>query len=429
MGDYLFKDLEGPDLDHPDSAIRLGSVVHRFKVPRITKPVSFQNSFSTVGKNDKTRRLMKSADDARERLSEGANAAKVSAERVVADARRYQPLIHSILLSCKVQPEQARLDERLVFEWKSGIEDKPKAYRSEAMMYDLVMDVAAQGLGHALSATEHSVAGDFAAASREYATAAGIMNNLANDQLPKWIAKGSRNMKEDQLPVECSPAVCKALVTLFGANGQQMAVATLLMKDGKPNYGLIGKLCLGIAEQLEEFVSMMRREAFDAMGKITPDFFTLLTLQINVQKSLTLYFQSRAAWEKEDHGTAIALLSEASVQLQPRPHAAAEGVPDVQQFPALCALHDDLKDLRSHMALLLRAWEKDNSRVFFAKVPQRVPATSKLAEGHQMKKMAEFVLEEAEPVLLELPDGALKRSDSDLARELQHRINLGEDDM
>jgi hypothetical protein len=37
-------------------------------------------------------------------------ATKVSHERVVADARRYQPFIHQILLSCKVQPEMARLD-------------------------------------------------------------------------------------------------------------------------------------------------------------------------------------------------------------------------------------------------------------------------------------------------------------------------------
>ena len=79
------------------------------------------------------------------------------------------------------------------------------------------------------------------------------------------------------------------------------------------------------------------------------------------------------------------------------------------------------------MALLLRAWEKDNSSVFFEKVPQRVPAGKKLQEGLQMKKKTEYKLEEAEPVLLALPEGALERSDSDLARELQERLNAGEE--
>lgn len=427
MGDYLYKDPEGPNLDHPDSAIRLACVVHRFKVPRITRKVSFAKSFSTVGRSsDKTRQLMRSADDVRGRLQDAVTAKVVSAERCIAEARRYQPLIHSILLSCKVQPEQARLDERLIFEWKSGIEHQPDAFSSEAMMYDLVMCGAGEALGHAASATESSVAGEFAAASRAYAAAAGIFDFLAEDQLPKWIAKGSA-VDEKKLPAECHPGTAKALRTLFMANGQQMAVATVLIKPGKPNYGLLAKLCLGIVEQLEEFVSLMRREAFDQMGRMDSDFFTLIALQINVQKSLTLYFQARQLWEQDAHGTAIALLSESTVALRDRPHSAAEGVPDVRKTASLCALAPDLKDLRGHMALLLRSWEKDNSSVFFEAVPQRVPAEQKLREGLQMKKKTDYQLEEAEPVLLALPEGALQRSDSDLARELQERLNAGDD--
>lgn len=426
MADYLFKDITGPNLDHPDSAIRLASVVHRFKVPKITCALSFAKSFSTTGRADKTRKLMLNADDVRNRLMEAVTAGKISAERVTAEAVRYQPMIHSILLSCKVQPEQARLDERLVFEWKSGIEEKPAAFRSEAMMYEFVMTCVCEALGQAVSATEKSVAGDFAAASRDYATAAGIFHFLAEEHLPKWIAKGSQ-VDESNLPAECHPPMAKALKILFMTNGQQMAVATVLMKDGKPNYGLLAKLCLGIAEQLEEFVSLLRREAFTQMARMDPNFFTLITLQINVQKSLTLYFQARSLWDVEDFGIAIALLSEATVALKQRDHVAANGVPDVNAIPALKPLADDLKDLRGHMALLLRAWEKDNSSVYFTKVPQHIPAGKKLQEGLQMKKKTDYSLQEAEPVLLVLPDNALKRSDSDLAREMQQRLNSGDD--
>ena len=99
--EYLYKDLKGPNLDHPDSMIRIGSVVNYFGVPAIgSRKVSFRASFATVGQADATRKLIANADDTRTRLAEGLSASKVSAERVVDDAKRYIPLIHSILLSC-----------------------------------------------------------------------------------------------------------------------------------------------------------------------------------------------------------------------------------------------------------------------------------------------------------------------------------------
>lgn len=424
MGDYLFSDVKGPNLEHPDSAIRLASVVHRFRLPKIARQVNFVRSFNSVGSNNKTRKLMVGANDARDRLFEALSAGKLSAERVMNDSERYQPMIHSVLLSCKVQPEQARLDERLVFEWKSGIEGKPTAFKSEAMMYDFVMTVVCQGLGNATLSTEKSVAGDFAAASRGYAAAAGIFDNLAQEHLPKWISKGS-NVDEDSLPLECQPEIAAALKTLFMANGQQMAVATLLMKEGKPNEGLVAKLCLGIAELLEDFVSQTRRAGADVLARMDTDFFGLIALEVAVQKSLSLYFQARMLWTDQRHGLAIGMLSEAGVALRQRESAGAEGVPDISKSTALRPLMDDLKDLRSHMALLLRSWEKDNSSVYFESVPQRVPASEKIQEGIQMKKMAPFELKEAEPVLLALPkDKMMKRTDSDLARELQARLNM-----
>lgn len=424
MADYLYKDLEAPNLDHPDSCIRLACAVHRFKVPRIMRKVNFATSFSTVGRSDKTRKLMLNADDARARLTEALDAKKISAERVTGDAKRYQPMIQSILLSCKVQPEEARLDERLIFSWVSGVEEAPKTFKSEAIMYDLVMTVVSEGLGRAAGATEYSVAGDFAAASRDYAAAAGIFKFLATDHLPKWISKGSK-VDDEQLPSECHAPFAKALSNLFMANGQQMAVATVLIKPGSPNYALLAKLCLGIAGQMEEFVSNIRRESFHQLARLDKDFFTLLAFQIAVQKSLSLYFQARDQWNKMEYGIAIALMSEASVALRTRDSDDSPGVPEIQGTP-LKILKADLDDLRTHFAKVLRCWEKDNSSVFFQSVPQHVPAGKKLLEGHKMNKAADYKLEEAEPVLLVLPEGDLQRSDSDLARELQKRLNAGE---
>jgi hypothetical protein len=48
------------NLDHPDSAIRLASAVHRFQVPKMNpeRKISFARSFSTTGRHEKTRKLM-----------------------------------------------------------------------------------------------------------------------------------------------------------------------------------------------------------------------------------------------------------------------------------------------------------------------------------------------------------------------------------
>lgn len=317
-------------------------------------------------------------------------------------------------------------------------------------MFDMVMTIVCQGLGNAGMATEASIGGEFAAASRHYKAAAGIFNFLANQQLPTWSAKGS-NVSEETLPVECSVHVAEAMEKLFMANAQQMAVATVLIKPGVPNYSLLGKLCLGISEELDKFVNKLRKKSFSLMTRIDSDIFSLITFQVALQKSLSLYFQARALWDKMDYGIAISLLSQATVELQTQQGGSGAGVPDVSKSTSLKPLGKELTDLRDHMNKLLHMWEKDNSAVYFESVPQKVPADKKLQEGLVMGKQDPYKLDEVEPVLLSLPDEAessgggssqppppppyssisrppaVERSDSDLARELQQRLDAGMD--
>lgn len=293
-------------------------------------------------------------------------------------------------------------------------------------MFDKIMCIATEGLGYAVSATENSVSGEFAAASRDYASAAGIFECLQTDQLPKWIARGKK-VDDSDLPSECHAPFCHALKTLFMANGQQMAVATVLMKPGTPNYSLLAKLCYGIADQLEEFVCMLRKDCARQMDRMDSDFFALLGFSIQLQKSLSLYFQARSCWDSTDYGIAIGLLSEAAVALRTRESLASVGMPDLKQTAVLEPLNKELLDLRKHMKDLLHTWEKDNSQVYFESVPPRVPESKKLQEGIKMNRVTAYKIEPVEPVLLVLPEGAIERSDSDLARELQERLNAGED--
>lgn len=370
---------------------------------------------------------MLKADDQRKKLLDALLADKVSHERVVAEAKRYQPHIHRILVSCKFQPEMARLDERLIFEWMSGVETNHNYFTSEAIMMDVTMCILCEGLGKAGVATEASMAGEFAAASREYAAAAGIFQFLAEDHLPKWIARGTKT-NEDDLPVECCTSTAKGLSIMFQANAQQMAIATVLIKPGKPNYSLVAKLCLGVEEQLDEFISHMRKEAFNQMSRIEKDFFTLVNFQITLQKSLCYYFYARSTWDEGDYGLAIAILSEATVYLRTEDSSSTKrGMPDVAKIPSLQALTGDLNDLRSHMGNLLREWEKDNSNVFFETVPRSVPTDKKLERGVRLNKVEKYHFADVDPVLLSMPENALKRTDSDLARELQEKLNAGEE--
>jgi hypothetical protein len=52
------------------------------------------------------------------------------------------------------------------------------------------------------------------------------------------------------------------------AMAQQMAVATVLVKPGAPNYALVGKLCAGIADDLESFIATLRSKSPTHMARI-----------------------------------------------------------------------------------------------------------------------------------------------------------------
>merc|ERR1711862_448678 len=79
-----------------------------------------------------------------------------------------------------------------------------------------------------------------------------------------------------------------------------------------------GKLCYGISDQLEEFIAMLRKDCTKQMDRLDSDFFQLLAFSIQLQKSLSLYFQARSYWDNTEYGIAIGLLSEATVALRTR---------------------------------------------------------------------------------------------------------------
>ena len=406
-------DLDDPCLaPHPDSAVRLASALHRFSCPElITGNLSFRDHFcKTPDALDLTRR----ADYKRKLLSRALTDVglgdPVSHQSIVSAAQQYIPLIHQILLSCRNLPESAR---PLVFEWKSGIDKgvtETNSFRSEAIMYELVMSISCVGMGRAGKACEDSTAGDFAAASRELLQAAGVMDFLAEHLLPQWTARRS-NEEEMYWPSEASIGVCDSFKTL-SAMGQQMAVALVLSKEGVPNYELahydtlldwLAKLSLGIAEHMDLFLNTLKSEASLQMSRMDPTFFSLLAFQGSLQRGLSYYFLARKSWADGDYGIAISMMREAMPYLRPRSSAtAAKGLPPLDSRSGLEALEEDVDELRSHMRALLDAYE--------TYVPDSVPEDKNLASGLMVMKtdglMAMkteeymYTLEEVDPVPL-----------------------------
>lgn len=444
------------ELGHPDSMIRLASAVHRFRCPEIGKEknLSFEKAFKTSGSHPKTKALTSQADSCRKSLAKALagteKSGTVSYKTIVSASQNYLPLIHQILVTCRVQPEMARLDERLVFEWASGIEKTKKFFKSEALMYEMVMVLASEAMGAAGSACDECISGDFTTASRGFTKAAGMMRFLSEDQLPKWIARGNA-IDEADLPAEATVGLCESMKVLFLAVAQQMAVATVLVKPGVPNYSLLSKLTLSIAEQFDMFMSSISSKASNQKSKMDADFFKLMALQIPLQRSLSLYFQARSVWDQKDKfGLAIALLKEAISKLKTRSKPTGDGLPEIEAKSSLKSLKNDLLDMTAHMNKVLRAWEKDNGSVYFDRVPPFVPEDAKLTNGIAITKPEPYTLVDVEPAPLSLPSAMTGMApppfpssmppppaypsapppayndDEALARELQRKLNAGE---
>jgi len=421
------------DLSHPDAMVKLSSTVLRFRCPTIDKTkgfnISFVKSFKTVGTHATTKSVLEQADSSRSYLrnalaTEGTD---IPHKRIIGAAQKYLPMINQILLACKFQPESARLDVRLLFEWASGIEKIPRSFKSEAIMYELIMTIVTEGLGTAGLACDESANGDFASASRNFKRASGIMQFIATDQLPQWISKA--NLDEQELPSEITIGACEALAMLFLANAQQMAIAATLVKSGVPKYSLLAKLSLGVTEQLEIFVKAIRSKAPTQKSLMDPDFYTLMAFQIELHRSLSNYFLGRSHWEGGEYGLAISFLCSAISMIRTRTSIVGKGLPEISSKSSLKAIEGDLDQLRSHMNILLTSWEKDNSKIYFEKVPFSVPQDKQLMNGVHMMKAEEYKMDDVDPLPLTLPGDdkpyvpSIEDADHEMARRLQEQLN------
>lgn len=267
-------------------------------------------------------------------------------------------------------------------------------------MFELVLALATYALSESNLGCDACIDGEFPQAARQFSKTAGVFQYLGDDLLPNWMAHSKQHAEmERESLAETRVGVAVAFTSLYMAMSQQMAVATILVKPGVPNYALVGKLCSGIADDLDSFVSTLRSKASIHMSRMDPSFLTLITFSINVQRAISLYCLSRSLWTATEYGVAIAALSEATVAMRTRTTPTGRGLPEVEPNGPLQSLVGEVNGFRLHMGSLLKSWEKDNSLVYFDKVPPSVPANKALKSIH-LKKVEEYALEMRDPLPL-----------------------------
>ena len=249
--------------------------------------------------------------------------------------------------------------DRLVFEWTSSLEveakrgKKPVLYKSEAMMYDMVMTIASQAFAEAHLANAEAKAENFVEATKHYKSASGVMSFLANEQLPKWAGQGN-NAFDHNLPCETSIEVCEAFAQMFLAMAQQMAVATVLRKPGEPNVGLLAKLSLGVAEKFEGCLAIFRGKTTKNLPRIDPAIISYVENQSKLHRSLSEYYQARTMWDKILLGDRLTGYGIAIVMLRESINVLASLSKSISTKSRLIVLLD-------HMKMVLASWEKDNN--------------------------------------------------------------------
>jgi len=267
-------------------------------------------------------------------------------------------------------------------------------------MFEFALSLNTHALSEANLGCDSCSKGDFPSASRQFAKTAGIFMYLGEDILPSWMANCTDQAeRENESLAETKTGVAVAFTLLFQAMSQQMAVATVLAKPDVPNYALLGKLCLGIADDLDSFLATLRSEAPVQMQRIDPGFLKLVVFNSSIQRTLSLYFFARGLWNSSEYGVAISAIREAwsAITNQTKPRLSGRAAPEIQFNGTLHAMRDEVNSFKQHINELLKSWEKDNSQIYFEEVPYSVPVSKALKLIH-LKKAEEYAIQSRDPL-------------------------------
>jgi len=355
---------------------------------------------------------------------------------VISSVNQFLPYAFQLMNSVLQASEGVRLEAKLEFKWESGLSTARGGRRmaensDPALMFDLGMAVAAKAL--ALGNLATLAAGDLRSGAGGAGPAVAHLREAAG--LWAWVA--AERLPERYAHAECAAAVAEGLGQWCLARAQLAAAAQMALKYDASKDALLAKLCVGAAQMIKRAVDGMRARAGPQYERLPAPFLAQLALSSSLAQGLAYLYVARAAAAEQRAGLAVAAIRRAQELVGERAGPAAVGLPPLDG--PLQEIQGEVAALRAHIQRTEAAYNKDNSSVYFLPVPDGRDV--ELPGAVTMKQATPFAPPELPPLDLEGrgasasssgekaegEEGKRERTDSDLARELQEKLNAGED--
>mmetsp|Transcript_2408 Transcript_2408/g.3399 ORF Transcript_2408/g.3399 Transcript_2408/m.3399 type:complete len:405 (+) Transcript_2408:84-1298(+) len=383
-----------------------------FQLPR-TESVSFSKSYSNYLSNPDIADAIQILESTREEVVNQGKLRDRDDGGMIAAIDQFYPYEFQLVKSVMKNTNGVMLTGKLEFEWFGGLASGKNTDRNkdQALMFDLCISLSAKALALANLAT--LTIPEYGAAIAMLKDAAGIMSFLAQENLP-----------DRYKLVESNGSIQQGLSTFFLAKAQLIAVAKALT-GAEPKYSTVAKLCIGAQNMMKRAVETMRRS--NALyAKLPGDFLRLFTLYHYLSEALAHYCLARHAYAQTEVGKAVAYIQQANRLVQQRASITSKGLPELDGD--LRRVRGDIQLLRAHVAGLEETYSRDNSSVYFMAIPN--PGDLEIVSGVVMMQPTPFAPPDMPILPFESGDGLtsceLQHSDSELARELQEKLNAGE---
>lgn len=332
-------------------------------------------------------------------------AANGSIEAIIASVDAYIPLLLRLVTSMTLQKESLRLDRDLVFEWQGAIGDKMDFFKSNDVVFELLMVYHSKAMLHhrlAISLLEADSTSFLTEAGKHLLTAASVMDHMA-DKINS--GGGRRFSSRAPNPPELNVNVCRSMSAMFKGSAQMMSVAKASSIGSNTPGSVLSRLCVGVVNSMKMAIDTMK----DAVHPPQP-FQSRLLLHMFVNQqiftALSYQYHAQTLLDKKEVGNCIgcclaakATLAEqsASVQLPWR----TSGLPRVGTTPGYTDIPAAVEMILGRIVELETTAERDNKFIYFQHVPTAEDPPQLPMEASVMNVTAYREIEMESPIVFE----------------------------
>lgn len=441
----------------------------------MAEPASLSLALSGFVGSPETAQVVETADEARRAVVDSVCSRSSSDEACAGALERYLSLVRNIASSFQSSAAASYTDDfgqdasaLFTFRWRSGLSRENKYQVARGLYAEASMAMAGLAFAKARMAIAlaQKESPDLKLSAQILCEAAGVLDALSRPHRPAGEGPAGGATFDTGAPLETSEAFCEGIRDVIMSAAHRVTLAKAI--DGGASNALRARLCAGYAATLDGAINNMRARAGVEFEKLRPELRSCLAFHLAAGNGLMWYFQALADEEAARGGAAVHAVRRAAQYLRERPGPTSHG------HPPLDGVLEDLRRPMDALQELVREAEEriehDNNTVYFDAVPESAappePATVMRASpfavagaGMGDEIMLDFVKPEhsvdlgygpsiaptaaiGAPVsAAEVAEAAgaapaaaaesaavrIERSDSDLARELQARLDAGED--